>query len=179
NPLRCARARPARRSDADPRARAAARHRSAARRRDRDDRDDGRDSRSHHHRRTDAARRSLPRDPSAVRPVSHPDRVQAARTADAHCPRRARTALLVTLPWSCSFAVVTFPTLTVLCVLDAYAEATPELVAELVAFLEVLVRARLLALGEERARLCRQIGRGLGALPEREAEHAVHVEEET
>src|SRR4051812_27013393 len=93
-------------------------------------------------------------------------------------PVPAPTALRSTLPRSCSFAVVAFPALTVLGVLDAYAESPRQLVAQLIGSLEFLVRTRALALREHRARVRGQVRRRLGAVAQRQPEDAVHVEEQ-
>src|ERR1700694_3916659 len=100
--------------------------------------------------------------------------------AKAALPRRSLRSrgLPVTLPWSCSFAVVALPALTVLGVLDAYAECPQQLVAKLVGSFEVLVRAGAFALRKQRLRRRWQIRGRLGALAQRQPEHAVHVEQQ-
>src|SRR5207247_1949661 len=74
-------------------------------------------------------------------------------------------------PWSRSFAAVALPALAVLRVLHAYAKSLPQIVAQLVRSLEVLVLAGLFALGEQTLRLFGQRRCLARALLDREPEH--------
>src|SRR5207247_5976515 len=132
------------------------------------------------HRRTDAAG-SADSGPVLRGPpvLAAPDPLTVPAARRSVHRRRPRAHRAPARPWSRSFAAVALPALAVLRVLHAYAKSLPQIVAQLVRSLEVLVLAGLFALGEQTLRLFGQRRCLARALLDREPEHAVHVEEET